>query len=218
MELKGKLASVIENAAAVVVRKMTEEFVEALSIRCASGPTVFTAPPAATPIPPAATPISSEVTKVSSVATPASSEVTPAPSQAAPVSSPATPERSAGPGEGPAAAAAVLVHDLGSSLGALRAWGEALATAGVGVSAPRLPGHGTRWRDLDTVTWEQWLDTVSAQVDDLSRAHDRVFVMRLGVGATLALRLAEVRGAGLAGVAAVNPLTSRGSPCPSCSA
>jgi len=37
VNLRGKLASVIENAASAVVERMTADFVDALSMRCASG-------------------------------------------------------------------------------------------------------------------------------------------------------------------------------------
>ena len=35
----------------------------------------------------------------------------------------------------------------------VRPWAEHLAAAGLTVRAPRLPGHGTTWRDLNRTGW-----------------------------------------------------------------
>jgi carboxylesterase len=42
----------------------------------------------------------------------------------------------------------LLLHGFTGSPQGLRPWGEALREAGFTVRCPRLPGHGTDWRDL----------------------------------------------------------------------
>jgi carboxylesterase len=101
--------------------------------------------------------------------------------------------------------AAVLCHGLTGMPGSLRAWGEALAADGLAVRIPRLPGHGTRWQDANAVTWQDWYAELERAFDDLRSRHDRVFVMGLSMGGTLALRLAEQRGDDVTGVVVVNP-------------
>lgn len=171
VELNGKLASVIENAATAVVRRMTADFVEALSMRCASSSTTL-GPAVVAP---------------------------------APVPVPAAPAATAAPA---APVGVLLLHDFGSSPSGLRPWGEAFAAAGMAASIPRLAGHGTRWTDLHRTTWQDWYDGAERALSELKSAHDQVFVMGLGLGATLALRLAEQRAGDIAGVVAVNPMFS----------
>ncbi|HEY1823239.1 MAG TPA: alpha/beta fold hydrolase [Trebonia sp.] len=160
--LSGKLASMIENAAGAVVRRMTDDFVTALSVRCASG--------------------SAEI----GAGQPPSRESTESPS-----------------------AGVLLLHGFGGSPSGLRAWGEALAAAGVAVSIPRLPGHGTRWQDLGRTGWPQWYDAAADALAKLHDDHAQVFVMGISLGATLALRLAELRPSDVAGVVAVNPVVTQ---------
>jgi carboxylesterase len=182
--LSGKLASIIEGAAGAVVKRMTQEFVEALSLRCASGPAEL-APPDDAP---------------TGDALPG---VTPADGNALDAAAP-----DGAPGTAAAARPRVgvlLLHGFGGSPGGVRAWSEALAAAGAGVSVPRLPGHGTRWRDLDRATAADWYDTASDALTTMRQTYEQVWVMGLSLGATLGLRLAERRPGEVAGVVAVNP-------------
>jgi esterase/lipase/carbon monoxide dehydrogenase subunit G len=178
--LSGKLASMIEGAATAVVRRMTGEFVEALSLRCASGSTQLGPAGAVTPPtqPTAAT-----------VETTATKPVEPA--------APAKPT-----------AAVLLLHGFGGSPNGVRPWGEALAAAGLAVSIPRLPGHGTRWKDLRRTTWADWYAEAEKALNQLRAEHGTVFVAGISLGGTLALRLAEKRPNDVAGVVAVNPILS----------
>ena len=42
----------------------------------------------------------------------------------------------------------LLCHGFTGSPQTLRPWAEYLAKAGLGVSLPRLPGHGTTWQEM----------------------------------------------------------------------
>ncbi|OHV35920.1 MULTISPECIES: alpha/beta hydrolase [Pseudofrankia] len=99
----------------------------------------------------------------------------------------------------------LLVHGFTGTPQSMRPWGEFLAAAGLTVRCPLLPGHGTRWQDLAVTGWRDWYGAVDEAFGDL-RAHcSQVFVMGLSMGGTLALRLAEERGAEVAGAVTVNP-------------
>ena len=100
---------------------------------------------------------------------------------------------------------AVLCHGLTGMPGSLRAWGEQLAGAGLSVRIPRLPGHGTTWQDANRTTWQDWYAELERTFDDVRSRCEKAFVMGLSMGGTLALRLAENRGADIAGVVVVNP-------------
>jgi carboxylesterase len=100
---------------------------------------------------------------------------------------------------------AVLSHGLTGMPGSLHDWGRALADAGMTVRVPRLPGHGTSWRDANRVSWRDWYAELERAFDEVRSRCERVFVMGLSMGGTLALRLAQQRGADVAGVVVVNP-------------
>lgn len=102
----------------------------------------------------------------------------------------------------------VVSHGFTGSVQSIRPWAEALATPGDGwegarVVAPRLPGHGTTWRDLARTRWWDWYAAVEDAYLELSAQVDRVFVAGLSLGGALALRLAEREK--VAGVLLVNP-------------
>jgi carboxylesterase len=100
---------------------------------------------------------------------------------------------------------AVLCHGLTGMPGSLRGWGEQLAAAGLTVRIPRLPGHGTRWQDANATSWQDWYAELERAFDDVRSRCDKAFIMGLSMGGTLVLRLAEQRGADIAGVVVVNP-------------
>ncbi|CUU60422.1 carboxylesterase [Parafrankia irregularis] len=117
-----------------------------------------------------------------------------------------TADAGAGPGAagGDGGTGVLLVHGFTGSPHSMRPWGEHLAAAGLRVSCPRLPGHGTRWQDMARTTWQDWFGAADEAFGELSRTCERVFVMGLSMGGTLTLRLAEVHGARVAGAVTVN--------------
>ena len=98
----------------------------------------------------------------------------------------------------------LISHGFTGCPQSVRGWAEHLHAAGHTVAAPLLPGHGTRWQDLNTTTWAQWYAAVEQAFDRLRSRCDQVFVMGLSMGGTLVLRLAEQRGHEVAGVVVVN--------------
>jgi carboxylesterase len=99
----------------------------------------------------------------------------------------------------------LLCHGFTGSPHSLRAWAEYLADAGLSVSLPRLPGHGTTWREMGRTRWEDWYAEVSRAFEELRGRSDQIFVMGLSMGGCLALRLAEVQGSAVSGLVLVNP-------------
>ncbi len=70
---------------------------------------------------------------------------------------------------------------------------------------PRLPGHGTTWQDMAHTRWEDWYAEVDRAYEELRGQADEIFLMGLSMGGCLALRMAELRGDGVAGLVLVNP-------------
>jgi len=99
----------------------------------------------------------------------------------------------------------LLCHGFTGSPASLRPWAEYLAQAGLSVSLPRLPGHGTTWQEMARTRWEDWYAEVDRAFDELHGTTDEIFVMGLSMGGCLALRLAELRGQAVSGLVLVNP-------------
>ena len=99
----------------------------------------------------------------------------------------------------------LLCHGFTGTPQSLRPWAEYLAAQGYTVSLPRLPGHGTHWRDANATSWTDWYAEVERAYTDLAARCETVFACGLSMGATLALRLAQQTGDALAGLVLVNP-------------
>jgi carboxylesterase len=99
----------------------------------------------------------------------------------------------------------LLSHGFTGSPGSMRAWGEHLAEKGYAVEVPRLPGHGTSWRDMNTTTWADWYGELGRVLDRLTAENDDVVVGGLSMGGALVLRLAADNPDRIAGVVVVNP-------------
>jgi carboxylesterase len=114
----------------------------------------------------------------------------------APLALPAQPERTGGRAIG-----VLLVHGFTGSPASMKPWAEALAEQGYAVEVPLLPGHGTRWQDLNGVSWTDWYDEASAAFDRLREECEAVVVAGMSMGA-------EERGDEVSGIVLVNPFVS----------
>lgn len=120
--------------------------------------------------------------------------------EAAPLTIPARPDETGGRRVG-----VLLTHGFSGSPASMRPWAEHLAARGYGVSVPRLPGHGTRWQDLNATGWDDWYGEVRRAFTELEADSDVVVGCGLSMGGSLTLRLAADAGDRLAGVVLVNP-------------
>jgi carboxylesterase len=99
----------------------------------------------------------------------------------------------------------LLCHGFTGSPQSLRPWAGYLAEAGLSVSLPRLPGHGTTWQEMARTRWEDWFAEVNRAFEELRSWSDEIFIMGLSMGGCLALRLAELHGPAVSGLVLVNP-------------
>lgn len=99
----------------------------------------------------------------------------------------------------------LFLHGFNSSPHALREWAQLTADAGYRVALPRIPGHGTHWRELNATRWRDWYSCAEREFLTLSQACDQVFVAGHSMGGTLALRLASQYPDRVAGLTLVNP-------------
>lgn len=99
----------------------------------------------------------------------------------------------------------VLSHGFTGSPQSMIDWARHLAAAGYSVRLPRLPGHGTTWQDANTTTWPDWYAEIERAYTELAARCTTIFAAGLSMGGTLVTRLAEQKGAGVAGLILVNP-------------
>ncbi len=116
--------------------------------------------------------------------------------------SPTAPYHAPVPGAG---VGVLLVHGFTGSPASMRPWAEDLHGRGYSVSLPRLPGHGTRWQDLQATTFDDWYGEAEAAFAKLRADHDHVVVCGLSMGGLLGLALAQEHGRDVAGLVLVNP-------------
>lgn len=97
-----------------------------------------------------------------------------------------------------------LIHGFTGSPVSLRPLAEMLGSAGFCVELPRLPGHGTTWRDMLPTRYDDWRAHVAATAKSLRARTDRVVLLGLSMGGTLSLDVASGGGADVAGVISIN--------------
>ncbi len=87
----------------------------------------------------------------------------------------------------------------------MRPMGRWLADRGISTVGPRLPGHGTKWEDLEGTTWLDWEREAEAAMVDLAGRCASVIAVGLSMGGAMVLHLATKHPDKLKGVVAVNP-------------
>ena len=98
----------------------------------------------------------------------------------------------------------LVVHGFTGSTASIRPWAAYLAGQGYAVSAPRLPGHGTTWQEMNKTAWADWVGEVEQAYEALANKVDHVFVCGLSMGGALALRFAADHPGRPAGLVLVN--------------
>ena len=97
-----------------------------------------------------------------------------------------------------------LVHGFTGNPYSMRLLAEELAKNGFYVDAPRLPGHGTSVEDLKRTRYADWRAEVAALVERLKARSERVVLVGLSGGGTLALDLASEVNSKVDAVATIN--------------
>jgi carboxylesterase len=97
-----------------------------------------------------------------------------------------------------------LIHGFTGSPMSLRPLAELLHAAGFSVELPRLPGHGTTWRDMLPTRYDDWRQHVVSTVKALRARTEHVVMIGLSMGGTLSLDVASGGGAEVAGVITIN--------------
>jgi carboxylesterase len=97
----------------------------------------------------------------------------------------------------------LVLHGFTGSPHSMRGVAQVLADAGFTVELPRLPGHGTAVEDMLLTGWNDWLAEAQRAYDSLAARVDRVAVVGLSMGATLAAAI-TVANPSVVGIAVIN--------------
>jgi carboxylesterase len=100
----------------------------------------------------------------------------------------------------------LLVHGYTGTPQSLRPWAQHLAAAGYTVRLPLLPGHGTRWQELNRTRWQDWYGEVDRSFQELRTRCGQIFVAGLSMGGLLASKLGIEQGPRVTGLVLVNPI------------
>jgi carboxylesterase len=99
----------------------------------------------------------------------------------------------------------LLQHGFSGCPASMRPFGEWLAGRGLSVAAPRLPGHGTSWEDLEGTTWQDWERESENALFDLRSKCTTVVAAGLSMGGAMVLHLGIKHADKLQGIVAINP-------------
>src|SRR5215204_3883393 len=107
---------------------------------------------------------------------------------------------------GDTATGVLTLHGFTGNPSSMRAIAEAMAALGYHVELPLLPGHGTVVDDMLDTGWSDWTAAAEAAYQRLSERAERVVVVGLSMGGSLALWTA-LQHPDVAGIVCVNPAT-----------
>ena len=98
----------------------------------------------------------------------------------------------------------IFVHGFTGSPASMRPWAEYFQKEGYTVSVPQLPGHGTRWENLNKVSWQHWPAKVVEELNWIRTECSKVFIFGLSMGGCTTLNVVESEA--VDGIVLVNPM------------
>jgi carboxylesterase len=100
----------------------------------------------------------------------------------------------------------LLLHGFTGSPASMRPWAHFLNERGITVRVPLIPGHGTKWQDLNKVKWPMWPERAEHDLIALSKECEKIFVFGLSMGGANTLNIAARRNDLISGIVLVNPM------------
>ena len=99
---------------------------------------------------------------------------------------------------------ALVLHGFTGNPSSMRPLAEELHDAGFAIEMPLLPGHGTKVEDMIETGWADWSTAAEEAYERLAARVDKVVVVGLSMGGTLACWVAA-RHPDAVGLAVINP-------------
>jgi carboxylesterase len=84
----------------------------------------------------------------------------------------------------------LLIHGFTATTAEVHLLADKFRSVGYSISAPLLPGHGTRLDDMNSVTWKDWTSCVEIEYQRLRKRCSTIIVGGESMGALLSLHLA----------------------------
>lgn len=84
----------------------------------------------------------------------------------------------------------LVIHGITSTTSSMRFLAEKFAEADFNVELPGLSGHGTKWQDMNSVKYTDWLDDLETALSNLKKRSSKIFLCGLSLGGGLAIYLA----------------------------
>ncbi|NBN91100.1 MAG: alpha/beta fold hydrolase [Actinobacteria bacterium] len=100
----------------------------------------------------------------------------------------------------------ILVHGFTGSPASMRPFANFLNKKGYRVTVPLIPGHGSRWQDLNKVHYSNWAAKVEKELIELKRECRKVFMVGLSMGGGNSLYVAADHQDKVDGIILVNPM------------
>ncbi|NDA57824.1 MAG: alpha/beta fold hydrolase [Actinobacteria bacterium] len=100
----------------------------------------------------------------------------------------------------------ILVHGFTGSPASMRPFAHFLNEKGYRVTVPLIPGHGSRWQDLNKVHYSSWAAKVEKELIELKRECSKVFMVGLSMGGGNSLYVAADHQDKVDGIILVNPM------------
>lgn len=86
----------------------------------------------------------------------------------------------------------LVIHGFTSTTSSMVYLAQKFADAGYNVELPPLKGHGTKWDDMNKVTYQDWIKDVENAYAVIKQRSKNIFVCGLSLGGALSLRIAEL--------------------------
>ena len=83
----------------------------------------------------------------------------------------------------------LVIHGITSTTSSMKYLAKQFADAGYNVELPGLAGHGTKWQDLNSVKYTDWVDDLGKALAKLKERCSKIFLCGLSLGGGLALYL-----------------------------
>jgi len=97
----------------------------------------------------------------------------------------------------------LIIHGFTSTTSSMRYLADKFSEAGLHVELPCLPGHGTKWQDINDITYSDWLLHLGSALEVLRLRADKIFICGLSLGGGLTLRMAQIH-SDLSGIILIN--------------
>ncbi len=84
----------------------------------------------------------------------------------------------------------LVIHGITSTTSSMKYLAEQFADADYNVELPGLAGHGTKWQDMKSIKYSDWIDDLETALSKLKERCTKIFLCGLSLGGGLALYLA----------------------------